>query len=550
MSNSPISQCLRLRCVGGVYTILTLIMVEKRTVYYWLFPSLLLILIAIATGCQVDLANPPRLATATAMSQATAIPSREPVYLPAPTATPGGSSLDAVAVTDEALTGSTLNVWVNETSPEHGALMQDLAIEFAEQYGTNVAVQQVDPARLPDLVNTAVLSGTLPDIVVHPIEYSVGWAEEGILDGEAAARVVDSVGSATFDPAALERLDTADGLAAVPLHGFHQLLLYRSDWTEARNLDVPDDLAAMARLAEAVYAPEDLISGLVIPTESNLVTTHQAFEQLALANGCQLIDDAGEVTILDPSCRDALGVYFSTINQFSPPGVQTDTSARNAYLQGLTGLIMTSPAILPALAGLDATAVPSCAECANEDAINYLASNTGIITSISGLGANASAAAFGNVTSAGITTVADEAAAEAFLRYWLDEGYERWLAVDSELKVPMRRGTIEDPGRFLSAWGTQPVSGSELSLTDIYGPEVVAQLREGVASAPRWGLDQGFGSLMNRLYTDHTISIVLQEMLSGYFGPDQTLSEAFRRVVEFIPGYAFPTATPEAEIDG
>ncbi len=524
-------------------------MVQKRIDSRWLLPLLLLALIVIVAGCQVDLANPPRLAAATAQGQTSPVSSRETVFLPAPTATPGGSTLAATrAATDETLTGSTLNVWVNETSPAHGALMQELALEFAEQFGTNVAIQQVDPARLPDLVNTAVLSGTLPDIVVHPIEYSVGWAEQGVLNAEAAARVVDALGPETFDAAALDRLETGGQLAAVPLHGYHQLLLYRADWAEARNLEAPDDLAALAALAEAVYAPDDLISGLVIPTESNLVTTHQAFEQVALANNCQLVDETGEVSILDAACRDALDIYYSTINQFSPPGVQTDTSARNAYLQGLTGLIMTSPAILPALAGLDSAALPSCPECAGEEAINYLASNTGIVTAISGLAGNAPAA-FGNVTSAGITAVADQAAAEAFLRYWLDEGYERWLAIDSELKVPMRQGTPGDLQRYLSAWGTLPIAGSELSLTDIYGPEVVAQLRDGIASAPRWGLDQGYGSLMNRLYADHTISIVLQEMLSGYFGPEQTLSEAFRRVVDFIPGYAFPTDLPEPEVD-
>lgn len=532
----------------AVYTIPTLMMGHKRIDHRRLLPSLLLMLLAFATGCQVDLTNPPRLATATAESVATAVPSREAVFLPAPTATPGGSAPAMVQeAADEMLTGSTLNVWVNETSEEHGALMQDLALEFAERFGTNVAIQQVDPARLPDLVNTAVLSGTLPDIIVHPIEYSVGWAEQGVLDGEAADRVVEALGRETFDPAALARLTTNGGLAAVPLHGHHQLLLYRADWAAERNLDAPDDLASLAALAEAVYAPEELISGLVIPTESNLVTTHQAFEQMALANECQLIDEAGEVRILDSACRDALGIYFSTINRFSPPGVQTDTSARNAFLQGLTGLIMTSPAILPALAGLDATALPSCPECTVNGSVNYLAENTGIVTTISGLGANTAATAFGNVVGAGVTSVADQAAAEAFLRYWLEEGYERWLAVDSELKVPMRLGVVEEPERFISAWGTLPVGGSELSLTDIYGPEVVAELREGVAAAPRWGFDQGYGSLMNQLYTDHTLSIVLQEMLSGYFGPEQTLVEAFRRVVEFIPDYAFSTELPEPD---
>ena len=86
-----------------------------------------------------------------------------------------------------------------------------------------------------------------------------------------------------------------------------------ADWFEARGLQPPDTYSAMAAAAEGIYDREALISGLVVPTESNLVTTHQAFEQIALANGCQLIDKAGEVTILDEVCREALNHYFTTI---------------------------------------------------------------------------------------------------------------------------------------------------------------------------------------------------------------------------------------------
>ena len=40
-------------------------------------------------------------------------------------------------------------------------MLDELATEFADRTGTNVAVQLVAPARLPDLVNTAVLSLSL-----------------------------------------------------------------------------------------------------------------------------------------------------------------------------------------------------------------------------------------------------------------------------------------------------------------------------------------------------------------------------------------------------
>ena len=76
--------------------------------------------------------------------------------------------------------------------------------EMCIRDSTNVAVQLVAPARLPDLVNTAVLSGTLPDLILHPVEHTAGWVANGALDATAANEVIDRLGRDTFDPAALE----------------------------------------------------------------------------------------------------------------------------------------------------------------------------------------------------------------------------------------------------------------------------------------------------------------------------------------------------------
>ena len=495
------------------------------------------------TGCGVDFSNPPRLATATARAAVPPTTTPAPLVLPAPTATG-----EAIALPEaiSPVTGIELTIWVNEQSPEHQAMLDELATEFADRTGTNVAVQLVAPARLPDLVNTAVLSGTLPDLILHPVEHTAGWVANGALDATAANEVIDRLGRDTFDPAALELLAVDGQTAAIPSDGYHQLLLYRADWFTDRGLRPPDTFAAMATAAESIFNREAIISGLVIPTESNLVTTHQAFEQMALANGCRLIDEAGEVTILNAACAAALDHYYTTINRFSPTGVQTDTSARNALLAGRTGMIVTSPAILPDLAGLNKAAAPSCPECvASEDGVNYLARNVGILTEIRGSGAGATPTAFGNVTALGITTMADREAAQAFAAFWFEEGYERWLAVNPERKVPLRLGTVEEPRRTIDAWGAQPVAGSELSLTDIYGAETVARLRDGIAAAPRWGIREGHGALLTRLYEEFTISIVLQEMLSGYFPPGDTLREAYRRTIDLIPNYAFPISVPQ-----
>lgn len=518
---------------------------SRRALFHLRLVFGLLILPAVVAlaACGVDLTNPPRLATATARAAAPPPATPAPLILPAPTSTGEAVTVpQAVAP----VTGVELTIWVNEQSPEHEAMLDELAAEFADRTGTNVAVQLIAPARLPELVNTAVLSGTLPDLILHPVEHTAGWVANGALDAAAANEVIDRLGRDTFDPAALELLAVDGQTAAIPSDGYHQLLLYRADWFADRGLRPPDTYAAMATAAERIFDQEAIISGLVIPTESNLVTTHQAFEQIALANGCRLIDEAGEVTILDAACAAALEHYYTTINRFSPTGVQTDTSARNALLAGRTGMIVTSPAILPDLAGLNPAAMPSCPECQEgEDGVNYLARNVGVLTEIRGSGAGATPTAFGNVTALGITTVADREAAQAFAEFWFEEGYERWLAINPERKVPMRLGTAGAPRRYIDTWGAQPLAGSDISLTDIYGAETVARLRDGIAAAPRWGIREGHGALLSRLYEEFTISIVLQEMLSGYFPPTETLQEAYRRTIQLIPNYAFPITVPQ-----
>lgn len=482
------------------------------------------------TGCQMG--TPPRLAAEATRTAWTPTPTAEKLVLPIDsTPIPSISDTDTTLPT---VPNASISVWVNENSPEHRAALQQMAANFTEAHQIDVELMFVSPLLLPDLVNTAVLSQTLPDIIIHPLEYTAGWAERGILNTAAAETAVNQMGRDTFDSVALE-LVTVDGqIAAIPSDGYKQLLIYRTDWFEEANLPPPTNFDRMVAAAEATTDRENLRAGFVIPTESNLVTTHQAFEYIALANGCDLIDDKGEVLLPEPPCREALDFYFRIVNQFSPIGVQTDTSTRNAYLAGRTGLIMAGPEMLPLLAGLDTAVPPTCPECnANPQ---FLAENSGILTEIEGAGGHS--AGFSNLTNVGITSAADGATAVAFANFWFNEGYETWMSVNSERKVPLRQGTADEPTRFLDAWGHTPLADGR-TLFDMYGAEVITQLRDGVAAAPRWGIRQGQGSLLTTLYEDLTISVTLQEMLSGYFDPAQTIIEAYNRVTDEIPNYQY-----------
>ena len=498
------------------------------TFYFSLFTLLLL------SAC--NLANPPRLATATAQAAFTPTPTLEPLILPVATPTVGsGNNDNGTSGAAQAEPNPSMTVWVNETSENHEAMLDEMAADFEAQYQVDVEMVLVAPQLLPDLVNTAVLSDTLPDIIIHPIEYSVGWAERGILDAAAAAEVLSQLDADTFNADVLSLVQTSGSQpAGLPNSGYHQLIIYRTDWFEERNLSVPNSFRALSTAAQATTDRDSLIAGFVVPTEANLVTTQQIFEHMALANGCQLIDEAGEIQLLEPACAEALTFYYTIINQNSPIGVQTDTSTRNAYLAGRTGLIMGPPNLLPQLAGLDPAAPPTCPECAATP--DFLAQNSGILTEMNG-------AEYGNMSLLGITSTADRETAVLFANYWFNEGYPQWLSVDTERKVPLRLGTANDPQQFIDSWGSQPLNNSDQSLESLFGPEVVATLRDGLATTGRWGLPQGQGELVTTLYEELTLSIVLQEMLSGYFSSDQSIIEAYNRIIDLIPNYAFPNLT-------
>ena len=494
-----------------------------------LLASILLLLFLAA--CRAQTFTPPRLATTTAVAETGPQEAADPLYLPAPTATADpvqrGQAGEAGVVRAPAL-----NVWINETSPEHKELLQGMMDDFTQQSGIDVALQLVSPMLLPDLMQTAVLSDTLPDVVLHPLEYTMAWNEEGIIDSQAAGTIIDEIGRDSFDAAALELVSKDGRPAAIPSDGYQQIWLYRADWLEEEGLDVPDNYDDMLLAAETFFDPDSIVSGLVIPTESNLINTHRAFEHLAIANGCQLIDSKGEVHLLDSSCREALDYYYSVVNQYSPPGVQTDTSARNAFLNGRTGIVMTSPSILSDLVEA-----------------GRLDQKSGIMTTLTGSGPDANAANFGNITVLGVTSAADREAAAAFANYWFNEGYPTWLAEETARKVPMRLGTNEEPRLFIDNWGRTPIVAEE-NLVDLYGEQTVSLLRDGVADTERWGFQEGQGALVGKLYENLTLSVVLQEMLSGYFNSAKTIQEAADRVIELIPNYQFlvePTPEPTPE---
>ncbi len=505
------------------------------------------ILAVIAGACNPAQAETPRLATQTAQAAAAPFPSSTPFLLEAPV--PPGSNEPDPQLPTQLNPGAdrSISIWANETSSANETVLQEIVSGFAQDSGIQVELTLLSSESLPQFVQTAVISGTLPDIILHPSEFSSGWIREGILDPSAATEAINFLGPETFKESALRHLmidPIGPSYSAVPSHLWRLMIIYREDWFEEKALKRPDSFATILAAAEALQDPEQNRYGLVVPTDAATPSTQRLFEFMALANGCQLVDREGQITVLHPACLDALEYYRALINQYSPIGLQTEISAINAYLAGRTGIIIASSAVLPAIAGIEEDFQPACPACANSQ---YLANNSEFIFDIKGSGEFSGTNSLSGTTAIGITTDADRESSLNFVNYWFDSGYTSWLAVNPERKIPLRHSRPGQSRYFIGEWKNLPLRTGQPTLTDIWGDEFADSLVAGTGNDSRWAIPFGQGEVLTTLYEELVMSPLLQEMLSGYFSSSQTIIEIYRAVIAEIPDYAFPLQSePEA----
>ena len=123
-------------------------------------------------------------------------------------------------------------------------------------------------------------------------------------------------------------------------------------------------------------------SGITLGDRTRDSFTQQTFEHIALANGCQLVDDAGDITLNSPNCVQTFQVVGDLAKKYGPAGNQDVDSTRAAYFAGKAAMTVWSSYILDELAGLRNDALPTCKECRSDK--QFLAKNTGIVSALSG----------------------------------------------------------------------------------------------------------------------------------------------------------------------
>jgi multiple sugar transport system substrate-binding protein len=422
-----------------------------------------------------------------------------------------------------------LQFWSTMIEPERVEIQRELLARFTEETGVEAEFVPIAEDELDSLMVAGAASGELPDVVYHPIDYAHGWAEQGVLDTEAAAQVVEELGADTFNERALELATVDGGPVSVPTDGWGQLLVYRTDLFEQAGLEPPTTYENMLAAAEALHDPAAGMNGFTAATDPAEVFTQQTFEHFALAGGCRMVDDEGAVALGSPECARAIETYSTLIRDYSPGSVQNVDSTRATYFAGQAAMLIWSPFILDEMAGLRADAMPTCPECAANP--RFLAENSGLVPAFSADGGDG--AQYGQVSYFGIGADADVEGAKTLVSFLLGDGYADWLAIAPEGQIPMRAGTAEDPQAFTDAWRELQIGvDSKAPITEVYSEDIVDTLVTGSEQFDRWGLEDGYGTLVSSVYQSLVVPQTLNQVLNGDLSPQDAAARLESEVSE------------------
>jgi len=398
--------------------------------------------------------------------------------------------------------------WTTEVEKDRLTVQEEIGQAFAARTGIAVRVVPVQENLLREKITAAYAARSLPDVVFHPVDFTMGWLQQGILNAKAATEVVKALGTRTFGSGPLNLVRVKEGgYAAVPIDGWGQLLLYRKDLFKEHQLPVPDSWDTIARAAEALHNPP-LIWGFDAATDPGQVYTQQVFEHFALSNGVTMVDGNGNLSLDTPEMIQTLEFYRSLI-RFSPPGNIYWLHTRMDYLTGRTAMTIWSPYILDELSGLrqDQPVLPDIAK--NQP--GYLARNTGFVTVVRGPRAYAQ---YGQVNYLGVTVDAKTGMAKKWVEYLLSSGYLKWMAMAPEGKMPMRKGTRASQSLYVDGWKELEFGAtSRARISEFYGKDTVERILSGVEGFDRWGLAEGKGGLVSKIYGTKVIPKVLKRFL-------------------------------------
>ena len=420
-----------------------------------------------------------------------------------------------------------IKFWTTEVQPARMAKQEEMAKAFEAKTGIKVEVIPVEEKDLGTRATAAAAAGDLPDVIYHTLQYVLPWAEAGILDVDANNAVVKELGKDTFAPGALNMAKKGSKIAAVPVDGWTQMVVYRKDLFENADLAPPTSYANIVAAVEKLSKQNGMF-GFVAATKTDENFMSQVLEHVLLANGVNLVKKGGTKK-QGKALKNSLE-FYKVLAKASPPGELYWKQSRALYFAGRTPMIIWSPFIMDELAGLRDSAPPTF----NVDPTsNELAQKTGFITNFSGPN-NKKGAAWADIRYFGITADADTDEAKKFIMYSMDEGYASTLSIAPEGKFPVRRGNSSDPNAFTKAWSKLPVGvDRKAPLTDLYSADVINNIVAGLDTASRWGVKEGELSRASKIINAQFLNRITREYIDDEISVDEAVNKINAELAKF-----------------
>lgn len=419
--------------------------------------------------------------------------------------------------------GRSITVWTEENATDRMAKQRRMAAEFTKETGISVTLVGVDEDQLPQQVEASAAAGRLP-AVMGGIPLAQLWQmySNGLVDTDAATAVLKHLGRSTFDANALKLASDGGKPLAVPSDSWQQILVYRKDLFAKAHLPVPDTYANIVKAARTLN--KGSMSGISLSTDPKDVFTQQSFEDFAVANGCQIVDGSGKVRLDSPACRTA----FSTYDQLAATGAagtQTVDTTRATYQAGQSPMVVWSTYLLDSLAGLRDDEPPNCPQCRKDP--SFLSKNSGIVTALRGPNGD-SPAQFGEISSWTVTKAANAPAAQKFIEFMMDQGYEGWVGMEPEGKIPVRSGTPAAPRKYVDDWYGMKIGITCFEPMDkLFPKRFLDTLLSGVSNMRRWGITEGQGALVGATEGALPVPKAIGAMAGGdHVSPDAAARQA------------------------
>ncbi|WP_218060896.1 ABC transporter substrate-binding protein [Leifsonia xyli] len=147
----------------------------------------------------------------------------------------------------------TITVWSEENQPDRVNTTKKIIEGFTKKTGIRVKLVPVDENQVPQLVASAAISGTLPDVMgAIPLSTVRQLDTQKLLNTDASAAVVKMLGEKTFVGSAFDLVRDGDRQLTVPESAFAQILVYRKDLFEKAGLQPPTTYENLEKAARAL----------------------------------------------------------------------------------------------------------------------------------------------------------------------------------------------------------------------------------------------------------------------------------------------------------